>query len=105
MQYTVEGRVQNIDFMPGHIAEVLQNVRMILTTPVGTVPLRRTWFMDYSLLDLPIPLARAQLRANIFEAIKRFEPRATVLEINFVENEQDLLEGRMIPSVLIEITN
>ena len=103
MTYEVVGTPRKIDFGATCVAEVLQNVWMILTTPIFSVPLRRGWFMDYSLLDSPLPAAQAKLRTQILTAIRQNEPRARVLEITFIQPMVDSIDGRLIPRVLVEV--
>ena len=103
MSYTVTGNAQKIDFGAVGVEEVLQNVRTILATPKYSVPLHRDWFIDYSLLDAPIEIAKAKLRAEILSAVRDYEPRAEILEIKFLENEIDIANGRLIPKVVLEV--
>ena len=103
MEYTVTGESTDIDFGASGVSEILQNVRTIMTTPKGSVPLRRGWFVDYSLLDQPLEVAKARLRAEIYEAVRQYEPRVEVTEIGFADTSDDLMSGRLIPRVKIEI--
>lgn len=105
MAYTVTGGKQTVNWSAIGVAEILQNVAMIISTPKFTVPLRRDWFIDYSLLDKPMDLAKARLRAEIFAAIRTFEPRAEVLEIRFDQTADDVLRGRLTPIVVLEVPN
>ncbi|WP_425057611.1 hypothetical protein SCACP_21280 [Sporomusa carbonis] len=91
---------QTIDFAPDEIAEIAQNVRTILTTPVFSVPLDREFGVDLSLLDSPMPVTKARLTAKIVAAIQKYEPRAQVLEVTYTG---DAFEGRLIPSVKVRI--
>ena len=50
----------NIDFAPDS-EEIHQNLRTILTTARGSVPLDRNFGIDMSVIDLPIPLYKAKL--------------------------------------------
>jgi phage baseplate assembly protein W len=104
MVYEVTGRNKKINFGAIGIDEVLQNVAMILTTPKGSVPLRRSWFIDYSLLDTPMPAAQAKVASQIFQAIRTHEPRARIVgEIRFIQDNLEALDGRLVPAVNIEV--
>ena len=47
---------QAINFAPATVAdEIEQNVRMIISTPKGTVALDRDFGIDYDLVDQPTP--------------------------------------------------
>jgi hypothetical protein len=103
--FDVTGRKRKIDFGATGVDEVLQNVAMILTTPKFTVPLRRDWFIDYSLLDKPMPQAQAILAQEVFVAIRTYEPRARIVgQIRFIQNTDDALDGWMMPAVTVEVT-
>ena len=80
------------------VAEVMQNVKVILTTRKGTVPGDRNFGLDFSFLDTPTPQARAQVQVDIFLQVQRYEPRAEIREIAF-----DFDMERMMPKVRIGI--
>lgn len=101
MEYIVLGTPQRINFGATGIEEVLQNIRMILLTPIFSVPLDREFGTDWSMLDNPMPMAQAKIISQIFAAIRKYEPRAEVMEIDFVQDMADVLEGRIVPRVVI----
>ena len=103
MAYMVSGdRKAPIDFgPPDAISEILQNIRMILTTPVFSVPLDRDFGIDFTLLDNPQPMAMAKLSDQIFQAIRKFEPRAEIIEIDYLHDAGDLIDGKIVPRVRI----
>jgi len=104
MIYDVTASRRGINFGATGVDEVLQNVAMILTTPIGSVPLRRSWFIDLTLLDLPMPVAQARLSAEIFRAIRDHEPRARIVgPIRFIQDNTDSMDGRMSPAVSVEV--
>lgn len=82
------------------IDEVIQNVRMILSTVIYTVPYDRSLAITGDYLDNPIQLNKALVKADIFNAIKNREPRAEVINISF---DGDALEGKLKPTVRILI--
>lgn len=104
MTYDVMGGAPRaIDFGATGVEEVLQNVAMILTTPIFSVPLDRDFGVDFSLLDNPIPMAEAKLTSQIFQAIRAYEPRAMVHEISFLHSAPDVMDGKMAPKVTLEV--
>jgi len=104
MLYEVTGKKRKINFGAYGVDEILQNVAMILTTPKHSVPLRRDWFIDYTLQDIPIDAAKARLAADIFSALRRHEPRAKIVgEIKFLETDVQAMDGYLIPSVTVDI--
>lgn len=80
---------------------VLQNIAVILSTPMGTVPLYRDFGLDWSFLDKPTPVAKVLMVAPVREAIQRWEPRATVLDVSFSEDPAQ--PGILIPTVEVDI--
>lgn len=82
------------------VKSVLQNVSIILRTRKGTVPMYRDFGIPHTFLDKPIPLVAPILYAEIYEAIQKYEPRAKVKRVDFVDAGQS---GRMIPTVEVEV--
>ena len=92
--------LNKLNLQPANLyEEVSQNVAMILMTLKGTVPYYRNFGISQSVIDQPILTARTKLSAEIVTAIKRYEPRAKVLDITF---EGDL-QGTLSCKVIIEI--
>lgn len=83
------------------VAAVLQNIAIILRTRQGTSPLYREFGLPMAFLDRPMQAAKPMLVVEIKEAIERFEPRATVVEVTFSEDETT--PGKLIPIVEVEI--
>jgi len=99
----VDADLSSIDFAPSTtIKEIVQNVKTILTTMKGEVPLDRDFGVDVALVDQPIPLTASQLTTNIIEAIETYEPRVTVSEVAY---SGDAAEGTIIPSVKVVIND
>jgi phage baseplate assembly protein W len=93
-----------IDFAPSTVVEeVLQNVRTILSTVIGSVPLHRDFGVSWEHIDKPLPVARTLMQAAIIDAIDEFEPRAKVVSVTFDMTDDDALEGILRPTVKIEI--
>lgn len=85
------------------VKSVTQAIKIILTTPKGTVPMYRDFGVDMSFLDYPGPAAEQRARVEIKEAIERWEPRVTVKDITFQRDE--LQSGKLVPTVEVEINN
>ncbi len=102
MEVTVTGSYEPIDVGASGIAEIVQNVKTILTTAKGSVPLDREFGVDMSFMDQPVPTARAMIMASVVEAVNKYEPRVKVTNVGFEEDERGI-EGRMIPVVRIVI--
>lgn len=98
MIYSVDMRQQSaIDFAPADlVAEVSQNIRTILSTYGGSVPLARNIGVNREILDEPIQLVKARLSNEIAAAVLEQEPRAAVTEVTILE---DAASGRLDPLV------
>lgn len=103
MAYLVTADQQpSIDFAPQTVvAEVLQNVKTIISTIKYEVPLDRDFGIDGDIVDMPMPQAKARLTQEIFQAIKQYEPRASINSITF----NGELSGRLIPTVEVSIND
>ncbi|QWU18560.1 GPW/gp25 family protein [Paenibacillus sophorae] len=89
-----------INFAPETIAdEVAQNIRTILSTPLGSVPMARTVGVDYSALDEPPDIAEARMTSAVITAIVEQDPRALVTDVSFLASAEDAMWGRMRPVV------
>ncbi len=92
----------SLDFSPDStVAEILQNVRMILSTRIGTVPLDRDFGISWEMVDQPIDVAKLLIQAQVIEAIQQYEPRAEVTKVDF--DASDAMEGRLSPKVTVSI--
>ena len=100
MELGVEGLPKNIVYGATGITEITQNVRTILTTRKGTVPLDREFGITFDFLDSPMPRARALAEQEIFMQIRRYEPRVVVKKIDWLA---EILEGKITPKVKLEL--
>lgn len=91
-----------VDFSASGRAEIVQNVRTILSTPKFSVPLDREFGLDATLLDKPLPVAKAQITAAIIAAINKYEPRVKVSKVFF---ESAAIEGVLQPKVQVVIND
>lgn len=65
------GQSNSIDFAPANeYAEILQNIRTILSTPIHSVPLDRAFGIDVACIDMPLPVAKANIGQKIVKAIR-----------------------------------
>lgn len=78
-----------IDFSPETVAdEVAQNIRMILSTSLGSAPLARDIGLDHSSIDAPLQVTQALLTSAVIAAIHEQEPRAAVIGVSFGATEE-----------------
>ena len=93
----------SLDFSPDStVKEILQNVRMILSTRVGTVPLDRDFGVSWDMVDQPIGVAKLMIQAQVIEAVQQYEPRAKVTRGAF--DDTGAIDGQLRPTVTVSIT-
>jgi phage baseplate assembly protein W len=82
----------SINWSPTTAEEVVQNVRTLLVTAPGTVPLSRELGTPQDVVDLPQSAAGARLQADVIRAVRTYEPRA---EIKSVVLTSDGVDGAL----------
>ena len=93
-----------IDFAPDtETAEILQNVRTIIATVIGSVPLARQVGVTWEHIDKPLPVARTLMQAALIDAIEEHEPRAKFSGIEYDDDITDAMEGILKPRVIVSI--
>jgi phage baseplate assembly protein W len=103
MKYQVS-LLTEVDFAPdSEVAEILQNVRTILSTRLGTVPLHRDLGLSWGFLDKPLPIAKMEFMQAAIEALEEYEPRVRLLKVEFDQTETDAMEGKLNPRVIVSI--
>ena len=93
----------NLDLFATGVKSIIQNIKMILTTPKGSVWLLRDFGIDTQLIDRPANIIHPNLMVDITEQINLYEPRAKLISITFREGESII--GNIIPVVRIGLTN
>lgn len=92
-----------IDFNPSTTeAEIMQNIRTIVSTTKLSVPLDRDFGVNGEIIDSPVIGDSGALRqAAIFEAIAMYEPRVEVQSISFVPSNIDpsVINTRIIVAI------
>ena len=82
--YEIDMNRNYIDLHPETVVEeVLQNVRMILSTIMTEARYFNEFSLDGSLLDKPLNMVQGQITANAIRAIKKYEKRFEVREVVF----------------------
>ncbi|MGN1149985.1 MAG: GPW/gp25 family protein, partial [Sutterella sp.] len=85
------------------VREILQNVRTILSTRKGSVPLDRDFGLTWEHVDKPLPVAKMLMRSEVIDAIEAYEPRAKVSSVDFEDDETSAMDGVLKPKVIVEI--
>lgn len=89
MTYNITSDLKGIDLFAEGPEEILQNVIMIVTVVQESVPLFREFGSTFRAVDKPLVAAEAIFRAETLEQIYKYEPRAKVKSIDFVEEPLD----------------
>jgi phage baseplate assembly protein W len=84
--------------------EILQNVRVILTTRVGTVMLDRLFGMRFRFVDAPMNAAQLMIVADVCQALTHFEPRVTFKKIQFGPSVSNLGEMDVLLSIDVNLS-
>lgn len=85
------------------IEQIIQNVKVILATVKGSVPLDREFGVAADFLDSSLPVSRALYAAEAVRAVNAHEPRAEVVQVLWGEDQEGLMDGVMSPVVRIKI--
>ncbi|WP_338842057.1 GPW/gp25 family protein [Paenibacillus glucanolyticus] len=76
------------------IESIKQNIQVIASTYVGTVPLDRAFGISPDVVDQPDIIAQALLINELMAAIAEFEPRAEVTSIEFEQSQEKTEQGK-----------
>lgn len=88
---------RNIDFSATGVDKILQNVAYILSTFVMSYPDKRQ--KDRKMVRaVPVHIAMRRNTARIIDSIQRFEPRAVVIDVDYVG---DAFIGKFEPVVKV----
>jgi len=102
--HLVTGELGEIVIGQTGLAEIMQNVRIILTTIKGSVPLDRSFGIDTEFIDKPPLVAKALMTAAIIEEVERQEPRVTVTQVDFVDpGNEKTADGILVPRVRLKV--
>lgn len=103
IELDVSTKAGEMMFAPGSVVEeVIQNVRIIISTPKGSVPLDRDFGLDNSFLDKPLPIAKARMTQDVVDAVTRYEKRCKVVKVLF-DDQALAIDGVLRPIVRIRI--
>ena len=88
-----------IKFAPSEREEIMQNVRTIIMTMKKSIPMFREFGIG-NILDQPINIVQARITSQVADAIKRYEPRAKLISIDYNSN---IIDGELNPIITIEV--
>lgn len=78
-----------------------QEIRLVLATRKGSVPLDRDFGLSWDYVDLPMPEAMPYMISEIAVQLEKYVPRIKVRDIAF--QSDDPVEGILQPTVTVEI--
>ena len=82
--------------------ELMQNVRIIVSTFAYSVRFDVPFADEGGYIDSPLPLATAQRIAGLAEAIETYEPRLSVKSITFANDPDAMSQGIGYPMITVE---
>ena len=103
---TVHGLPRRLVIGARGLEEITQNVRVILTTLAGELPLDRAFAGPGEYIDAPVNAVRRRELAAWVEAIERYEPRVRCVRIDFAASDaaaSDAGDGVLHPVAVIRI--
>ena len=105
MLFTVDpGRVDALKLSAAGLPGLAQEVRLLLSTPRGSVPLDRDFGIDWSMVDSPDPQLMPMYVAEVSRKIERYIPRVRVVAVDAPQRDgAEAAEGVARPRVTLEI--
>lgn len=102
MSYTINGDpVLNINFAPATVEEeIIQNVKVLLSTAKFTVPLDRGLGLEQRFVDKPINIAQTLVISEVLDAVEQYEPRVKVISVS---SDISDITGKLIAVAEVEI--
>lgn len=82
--------------------DVLRCLNVLYSTPLGTVALDREFGLDWSVLDLPLEMAKGRLTIEIIEKTRKYEPRVEVVKVCFDTQLVEGLNGKLAGKVVLK---
>ena len=83
------------------LAQLEQEIRTVLATRKGSVPLDRDFGLSWDHIDLPMPEAMQRMIGEIGRQLEKYVPRIKVRDITFAS--ENPVEGLLQPTVTVEI--
>lgn len=84
----------------GEAEEIYRNLRILYNTAAGEQALDRDFGIDADILDYPLPSAQALLTAEYVRKTEKYEPRARVSRVEWIQGSSD---SGLKPKVVVQI--
>jgi hypothetical protein len=88
------------DYSDGEVADIKRCLECLYQTPEGTCPLDREFGLNTDFVAMPLDVAKNLFTVEITEKTERYEPRATIKNIDFGIDSDN---GQM--KAMVTITN
>ena len=99
----ISNTLGNIQVGATGVTSVAQQIRTLLNTRKGSVPLDRDFGISWDCIDQPIPEARQLLVSEVAQALKTYVPSVTLKSIEFSDlGDNNTADGRIKYSVTVE---
>lgn len=85
------------------VRQLAQEVRTLLSTSRGSVPLDRDFGVSWELIDMTLPQAKQMLIAEVAQQIERYVPRVKFKGIAFPDTRPEAVDGRLAFKVTVTI--
>lgn len=82
--------------------DVLRCLNTLYTTPVGTVALDRNFGLDWSVLDLPLEIAKGRFTIEVIEKTRKYEPRVDIVKVLFLSTQLQSIDGNLLGEVVLK---
>ncbi len=82
--------------------DVLRCLNTLYTTPVGTVALDRNFGLDWSVLDLPLEIAKGRFTIEVIEKTRKYEPRVDIVKVLFPSTQLQVIDGNLLGEVVLK---
>jgi len=82
--------------------DILRCLNTLYTTPVGTVALDRSFGLDWSVLDLPLEIAKGRFTIEVIEKTRKYEPRVDIVKVLFPPTQLQTIDGNLLGEVVLK---
>lgn len=84
------------------LTALAQEIRTVLTTRKGSVPLDRDFGLDWNILDCPLHEVKTRYVADVTRQVEKYVPRVKVVEVDF-KTSGDAADGLVHPVVKVSV--
>lgn len=84
------------DYSSPEVEDIRRCMETLYQTPEGTCPLDREFGINIDFVGKPLEVAKNELAVELQDKTDRYEPRATIKEINFEATQEGLLDVEVV---------